>query len=68
MHGDAFAGSGALRTWHAIIVNGTPYLVELGTGVERQGAATRQKGVLGWGTVALRIGFITHLHSDHTLG
>jgi ribonuclease Z len=52
----------------AIIVNGTPYLVDLGTGVVRQAAAARQKGALGLDTVALRIGFITHLHSDLMLG
>ena len=51
------------------MVNGTPYLVDLGAGVVRQAAtAARQKGVLGLDTAALRIGFITHLHSDHTLG
>jgi ribonuclease BN (tRNA processing enzyme) len=49
-------------------VNGTPYLVDLGTGVVRQAAAARKKGVSGLDTVALRIAFITHLHSDHTLG
>jgi ribonuclease BN (tRNA processing enzyme) len=38
------------------------------TGVVRPAAAARQKGVLGLDTVALRIGFIMHLHSDHTLG
>jgi len=34
----------------------------------RQAAAARKKGVSGLDTVALRIAFITHLHSDHTLG
>ncbi len=38
------------------------------TGVVRPAAAARQKGVLGLDTVARRIGFIMHLHSDHTLG
>lgn len=47
----------------AIIVNGTPYVVDLGTGVVRPA-----RGVLGLDTVALRIGCITHLHSDDTLG
>jgi ribonuclease BN (tRNA processing enzyme) len=51
------------------MVNGTPYLVDLGAGVVRQAAtAARQKGVLGLDTAALRIGFSRHLHSDHTLG
>jgi ribonuclease BN (tRNA processing enzyme) len=52
----------------AIVVNGTPYLVDFGTGVVRQAAAAHKKGVQGLETVNLRIGFLTHLHSDHTLG
>ncbi len=52
----------------AIVVNGTPYLVDLGTGLVRQAAAARKKGVKGLDTVNLKIGFVTHLHSDHTLG
>ena len=34
----------------------------------RQAAAARKKGVRGLEPVNLRIGFLTHLHSDHTLG
>ena len=52
----------------AIVVNGTPYIVDFGTGVVRQAAAARKKGVRGLDPVNLRIGFLTHLHSDHTLG
>lgn len=52
----------------AIVVNGTPYLVDFGTGVVRQAAAARKKGVRGLEPVNLRIAFLTHLHSDHTLG
>ncbi len=52
----------------AIVVNGTAYLVDFGTGVVRQAAAARKKGVRGLEPVNLRIGFLTHLHSDHTLG
>jgi ribonuclease BN (tRNA processing enzyme) len=52
----------------AIVVNGTPYLVDFGTGVVRQAAAARKKGVQGLEPVNLRIAFLTHLHSDHTLG
>lgn len=33
------------------------------SGALRPAAAARQKGVLGLDSVALRIGFITHLHS-----
>ena len=52
----------------AIVVNGTPYLVDFGTGVVRQAVAARKKGVRGLEPVNLRIAFLTHLHSDHTLG
>ncbi len=52
----------------AIVVNGTPYLVDFGTGLVRRAAAARKKGVMGLEPVNLRIGFLTHLHSDHTLG
>jgi ribonuclease BN (tRNA processing enzyme) len=52
----------------AIVVNGTPYIVDFGTGVVRQAAAARNKGVEGLDPVNLNFGFITHLHSDHTLG
>jgi len=52
----------------AIVVNGTPYLVDFGTGLVRRAAAARDKGVTGLEPVNLKIGFITHLHSDHTLG
>src|SRR5712692_8569762 len=50
----------------AIVVNDTPYLVDFGTGLVRRAAAARAKGVSGLETVNLRIGFLTHLHSDHT--
>jgi len=52
----------------AIVANNTPYLVDLGTGVVRRAAAARDKGVAALEPTNLKIGFITHLHSDHTLG
>ena len=52
----------------AIVVNGTPYLVDFGAGVVRQAAAARKKGVRALEPVNLKIAFLTHLHSDHTLG
>ncbi len=52
----------------AIVVNGIPYLVDFGTGLVRRAAAARDKGVAGLQPVNHKIGFITHLHSDHTLG
>ncbi len=52
----------------AIVVNGTPYLIDFGPGVVRRAAAAYQKGVKGLAVVNLRIAFLTHLHSDHTAG
>jgi ribonuclease BN (tRNA processing enzyme) len=52
----------------AIVVNGTPYLIDFGPGVVRRVAAASQKGVRGLSVVDLRIAFLTHLHSDHTVG
>ena len=54
----------------AIVVNDTPYLVDFGPGVIRRAAAAYQKGVtaFGAGVVNLATAFLTHLHSDHTMG
>ena len=52
----------------AIVVNGTPYLVDFGPGVVRRAAAAYQKGMKGLSVVNLRVAFLTHLHSDHTAG
>jgi len=52
----------------AIVVNGTPYLIDFGPGVVRRIAAASQKSVPGLSVVNLRVAFLTHLHSDHTAG
>lgn len=52
----------------AIVANGTPYLVDFGTGAVRRAAAARNKGVKALEPTNLKVGFVTHLHSDHTLG
>jgi hypothetical protein len=52
----------------AIIVNGKPYLVDAGTGVVRQVNAAYMAGTPALKVEGLNIAFITHLHSDHTLG
>jgi len=52
----------------AIVVDGTPYLVDLGPGVVRRAAAAHRNGVEGLAVSKLKTAFITHLHSDHTLG
>jgi ribonuclease Z len=55
----------------AIVVNGTPYLVDFGPGVVRRAAAMSPS----WGgemealeTSNLKHAFLTHLHSDHSAG
>src|SRR5437660_7373763 len=52
----------------AIVVNGTPYLIDLGPGVVRRANAAFQKGITGLAVTNLKTAFITHLHSDHTVG
>jgi ribonuclease BN (tRNA processing enzyme) len=52
----------------AILVNGSSYIVDCGTGIVRQAEAARQRGVDGLKVTSLKTVFITHLHSDHTLG
>jgi ribonuclease BN (tRNA processing enzyme) len=53
----------------AIVVNGTPYLVDMGAGIVRRAkSAVIERGVAGLDPVKLRVVFVTHLHSDHTVG
>src|SRR5580765_4600939 len=53
----------------AIVVNGTPYLVDFGPGVVRRaGAAARDRRINALQPTNLRVVFATHLHSDHTVG
>lgn len=52
----------------AIVVNGTPYLIDFGPGVVRRIAAASQNGVAGLSVTNVRTAFLTHLHSDHTAG
>lgn len=52
----------------AVVVNGTPYLVDFGPGVVRRAAAAQQRGVNGLAVINLQTAFLTHLHSDHTAG
>ncbi len=52
----------------AIIANGQPYLVDFGPGVVRRAAAAQQKGIGALNPVNLTHAFVTHLHSDHTVG
>ncbi len=55
----------------AIVVNDTPYLVDFGPGVVRQAAAMSPSyggPIAGLEVDRLAIAFLTHLHSDHTVG
>jgi len=52
----------------AIVVGDTPYLVDAGVGIVRRAEAARAKGVEALRASNLRRVFVTHLHSDHTLG
>jgi ribonuclease BN (tRNA processing enzyme) len=53
----------------AIVVNGTAYLVDLGPGlVRRAAAAALDLGLTALAVDKLQTAFVTHLHSDHTVG
>jgi len=53
----------------AVVVNGTPYLVDFGAGVVRRAkSAVVDRGVAALEPAKLRVVFVTHLHSDHTVG
>jgi ribonuclease BN (tRNA processing enzyme) len=52
----------------AIVVNGTAYLVDAGPGIVRRAAAAQRAGVAALAAKRLDRVFITHLHSDHTVG
>lgn len=52
----------------AIVVNGSAYLVDSGPGVVRRAAAAYHKGIAALAAPSLKFVFLTHLHSDHTLG
>ena len=52
----------------AIVVGDTSYLVDLGPGIVRRAAAAAQKGIPALAANRLQTAFITHLHSDHTVG
>jgi ribonuclease BN (tRNA processing enzyme) len=53
----------------AVVVNGTPYLVDFGPGVIRRAkAAVIEREITALQPINLRVAFVTHLHSDHTVG
>lgn len=52
----------------AIVVNGASYLVDMGPGVVRRAEEARRKGFDELAPQQLVTVFVTHLHSDHTVG
>jgi len=53
----------------AVVVNGTAYLVDFGAGIVRRAkGAVAERGIEALDPVKLRVVFVTHLHSDHTVG
>ena len=52
----------------AVVVNGEAYLLDCGPGVVRRAAAAKSKGISALTVTNIKTVFITHLHSDHTLG
>jgi ribonuclease BN (tRNA processing enzyme) len=52
----------------AVVSGGRAYLVDCGPGVVRRAAAAAQRGFPELEANRLSIVFVTHLHSDHTVG
>ena len=52
----------------AVVVDSVPYIFDAGTGLVRRAAAAQRAGVVGLRVPSLQRVFLTHLHSDHTLG
>jgi ribonuclease BN (tRNA processing enzyme) len=52
----------------AVVVDDASYLVDAGVGVVRRAAAAERAGIGALAAPSLKRAFITHLHSDHTLG
>jgi ribonuclease BN (tRNA processing enzyme) len=52
----------------AIVVNDRAYLVDAGPGLVRRAQAAVDNGIHGLTVANLTTAFVTHLHSDHTVG
>lgn len=52
----------------AVVVNGAAYLFDAGAGVVRRAMQAKRAGIAALDSVNLRTVFLTHLHSDHTMG
>lgn len=52
----------------AIVVDSVAYLFDAGTGIVRRAAAAARTGIVALQPPRLAMLFLTHLHSDHTMG
>jgi len=52
----------------AVVVGGAAYLFDAGPGVVRRAMQARRSGIAELDSVNLKTVFLTHLHSDHTMG
>lgn len=52
----------------AVVVGERAFIVDAGPGVVRRAAAAAERGIPALAPDKLRTAFLTHLHSDHTLG
>lgn len=52
----------------AIIANNRSYLIDAGVGIVRQAQAAYERGIDSLQPTKLHTVFLTHLHSDHTMG
>jgi ribonuclease BN (tRNA processing enzyme) len=52
----------------AIVAGGHAYLVDAGAGIVRRAAAAARNGIAALAPPSLDVVFVTHLHSDHTVG
>lgn len=52
----------------AVVTNGTAYLVDAGAGVMRRAEQAHRAGIPALSAARIGVVFLTHLHSDHTVG
>ena len=52
----------------AVVVHDTPYIVDCGPGLVRRASAAHGKGITALKVDNIERLFVTHLHSDHTVG
>lgn len=52
----------------AVVVNDSSYLVDFGTGIVRQAARGHRMGFSALEAKNLKTAFLTHMHSDHSIG